>query len=226
MDQFTKYSHLTRQLDVLPVDRLNHPIHIIGVGAIGSLVALNLAKMGLTNQVVYDFDTVSVENMSCQFYRHKDIGKSKVHALHELIKDFTNEEIIPVESRWTPDPSRISGTVVIAVDDMEARKSISEDLRSHINVSHFIDTRMGLEDAALYVMNPHDEKDRETYGKTLYSNQEAVQERCTAKATIYTASMLAGFAAKAVKNLVCGEAYPRVSLWSVQNNSLSSWVRI
>lgn len=217
------YSHLTRQLDVIPIEKLNTPINIIGAGSIGSLVSLNLAKMGFLNQLVTDFDTVSVENMSCQFYRHKDIGKPKVVALSDLIHDFTDQRINPIEGRWTPNPALLAGIVVLAVDDMTSRKEIFESLRTHINITHFIDARMGLEDAAMYVMDPHSTKDRESYEKTLYSNEEAVQERCTAKATIYTAGMLAGFVAKAVKNIICNEKYPRVSLWSIKNNGLNSW---
>lgn len=217
------YSHLTRQLDVIPIEKLNTPIHIIGAGAIGSLVSLNLAKMGFINQTITDFDKVSIENMSCQFYRHKDVDKPKVEALRDLISDFTNETIKINNERWMPNPSRISGIVVLAVDDMAVRKEIYESLKAHIYVSHFIDARMSLEDAAMYVMSPHSTKDQSSYEKTLYSNEEAVQERCTAKATIYTASMLAGFVAKAVKNLICNEKYPRVTTWSIKNNGLNSW---
>ena len=38
-----RYRHLTRQLELIPVDTLNKPVHIIGCGAIGSFLGLQKA---------------------------------------------------------------------------------------------------------------------------------------------------------------------------------------
>jgi sulfur carrier protein ThiS adenylyltransferase len=215
--------HLTRQLDIIPVARLNLPIKVIGAGAIGSFATLQLVKMGFTNIEVWDFDTVSVENMSCQFYRFKDIGKPKVTALAELIKDFTNVDITTHNKRYAADPAH-RGVILLAVDDMKARKEIFQEIQeSQFLVRFVIDPRMGSEDCALYVMDPHSTKDGASYEKTLYTNEDSVQERCTAKATIYTSNLLSGMVAKAVKNIACGEEYPRITQWSIKNNHLMQW---
>ena len=215
--------HLTRQFDLIPSNVLDLPITIIGAGAIGSFASLQLAKMGFTNQTVWDFDDVSIENMNCQFYRFKDIGKPKVLALQELVRDFTNEEITVVNSKWDKD-AVTNGVVILAVDSMEVRKQIWNDIRQyHFTVKFLIDSRMGSEDALMYVMNPFDAKDVESYSKTLYSNAEAVAERCTAKATIYTANLLSGMVVKAIKDIATGGAYPRVTNWSIKSNHLMQW---
>lgn len=220
-----QFSHLTRQMDIIGLDKITREIHVVGAGSIGSLVSLNLAKMGFLNQTVYDFDEVSVENMSCQFYRHKDIGKTKVLALQELIHDFTDQSISVEAAKWPLDDRAIKGIVVIAVDCMDARKAIFERLQQCPMIDYMLDARMGMEDAALYVVNPHNSKDQASYKNTLYSNENAVQERCTAKATIYTAGMLAGLVCKAIKNIVNEEPYPRSSLWSIANNQIQSWAK-
>ena len=215
--------HLTRQLDLIPMKSLGLPIKVIGAGAIGSFAALQLVKMGFTDLEVWDFDSVSVENMSCQFYRFKDIGKPKVEALKELILDFTGVEIEVHNERYAPNPAH-NGVVLVAVDCMEARKQIWNSITSSMfNVSYVIDPRMGAEDCALYVMNPFDGKDSTAYEKTLYTNAAAVQERCTAKATIYTSNLLSGMVAKAIKNIACKQPYPRITQWSIANNHCLQW---
>ncbi len=220
-----KNSHLTRQLDLIPVDTLTMPITIIGAGAIGSFAALQLAKMGYTRLTVWDFDNVSIENMSCQFYRYTDIGLPKVIALHDLIRAFTGASIRAINEPWTPDLTT-TGVVVVAVDSMSVRLEIFDAIKKQCpDVSYILDPRMGAEDAALYVISPHDKADAVTYDKTLYSDANSVQERCTAKATIYTTNLLSGLVAKAIKNIACKQAYPRISLWSIANNDLKQWSR-
>jgi len=217
------HEHLTRQVDLIPVSKLGLPIKIIGAGAIGSFAALQLAKMGFTDLEVWDFDSVSIENMSCQFYRFKDIGKPKVQALAELIKDFTGVDIVVHNEKFTAQLEH-QGVVLMAVDSMKARSDIWADIsRKSFMVKAVIDPRMGAEDALMYVMSPWADKDKEDYKNTLYTDKEAVQERCTAKATIYTANLLSALVSKAIKNIALGQKYPRVSTWSIANNDLKCW---
>lgn len=219
--------HLTRQLDLIPVEVLNLPINIVGAGAIGSFLSLQLAKMGFLNQTIWDFDEVSVENMSCQFYRHSDIGAPKVFALKNLLGEFINQlpgrDMVFVNEKFSPQPG-LAGIVISAVDNMDVRREIYEAVkRECFQVKYIIDPRMGAEDALLYVINPFDPKDQSSYEKTLYSDQDALQERCTAKSTIYTANLLSGLVAKAIKNIACKEIYPRITQWSIKHNEIKSW---
>jgi len=213
--------HLTRQLDIIPIETLGREITVIGAGAIGSFTVLALVKMGFANITVYDFDDVSIENMNCQWYRMKDIGKKKVQALQELIKDFTDVTINIKPVRF--EAGELRGIVISAVDSMEARKVIWNAAKKSFGVSWFIDPRMASEYALAFVMKPDDEADQKSYETTLYSDANAVQERCTAKATMYTATMIAGYVAKAVKDIVTGNKYARVSHWDIGLNNLQNW---
>lgn len=217
----TKDEHLIRQADIIPRENQNIGITIIGAGAIGSHVALALVKSGFENVKVYDFDKVSIENMSCQGYRMGDIGNPKVNALREIVEMYTGVEIDIVNEKWSATPTE-NKIVISAVDSMEVRKDIFEGIiKTCFNTSFLIDPRMGAEVAALYCMNPHTES--EHYARTLYSDADAVQERCTAKATNYTANMLSGLLVKAVKNIANKERYPRITQWNIANNSMDSW---
>ncbi len=64
-----------------------------------------------------------------------------------------------------------------------------------------------------------DEKDQATYAKVLQSDSESVAERCTAKSTVYTASLAAGMVTKTIKNIMLKQAYPRVINWDISKSS-------
>lgn len=218
-----KNQHLTRQLDIIPVSVLGEKFTIIGAGAIGSFTTLALAKMGFSDITVIDFDKVEEENMNCQFYRFSDVGHQKVDALAALVYDFTKVEIQAKSERY--EKGVFPGIVISAVDSMQVRKQV---WNNHKNVAPFtkavVDPRMGAETALLYVMNPMDKKDQEAYEKTLYTDEAAVQERCTAKSTMYTACMLSGLVAKAIKDLVTSpERYLRLAQWSIKDDQFTAW---
>lgn len=214
--------HLTRQFDILPPSATKIPITIIGAGAIGSFTALSLAKMGFEDLAIYDDDKISVENMNCQFYRYTDIGTEKVKALGELIYEFTRVEIKRHSYRYVS--GIFPGVVISAVDSMEARRLIWENHKElAMNTKAIIDPRMGAENALLYVMNPMNDVDITSYEKSLYTDDEAHRERCTAKSTMYTALLLSGLVCKAVKDLQTTSDYIRTAQWDIKGNSLLSW---
>jgi hypothetical protein len=215
--------HLTRQFDLVPMACLGTPITIIGGGAIGSLVALTLAKMGFSELTVIDFDRVAVENMNCQFYRFKDIGKPKVAALRELINDFTGIEI-RTENRKYQGKESWTGIVISAVDSMAVRKLIWEAHLHNPMTLAVLDARMGAETALFYAMRPSEDRDREAYPKTLYTDSQAVSEPCTARAIMYTATMLSGLVAKTAKDVAAAMPYTRTATWSIKKSQFQGWV--
>lgn len=216
--------HLTRQLDLIPMDALGVPITVVGAGAIGSTTILTLAKMGFGDIRVYDFDEVSVENMNCQYFRFSDIGRAKVEALKEIVADFTLVDLAIFNERW--EKQRLKGIVIAAVDSMAVRKQIWEHVKGNGQVRWLIDPRMSAESVLSYVMNPNDEQDQASYEKTLYTDDHAnsiAPERCTAKATMYTANLIAGYVSKHVKDLVTKSPYARITHWDIAQNTLLNW---
>lgn len=215
--------HLTRQLDIIPLSVLGTPITIVGAGAIGSFTALTLAKMGFEDIEVYDNDKVDTVNLNCQFFRHSDVGEMKVRALGKLIQDFTGVKITERPYHYASNITPRKGILVAAVDSMEARKMIWGTLKDKApQVRLLVDPRMGAEAALCYAMNPMEGADQASYEKTLYSDSQAVQERCTAKATMYTACMLSGQVAKTVKDFLTGN-YPRVVQWAIDKDCFQAW---
>ena len=210
----SKHQHLTRQMDLIPLKCLDKKINIIGAGAIGSFTALSLAKMGFKDITVFDDDIIDVENMNCQFFRHTDIGKPKVIALQELINDFTGITIEIINDRWTG--AKLNGIVIAAVDSMEVRKQIFDThYKLGFQTDLIIDPRMGAEVALLASYKPLNIEEGLTYSKTLYTDAEAVQERCTAKSTIYGALSLSGMVCSLVKAFVTDNEFPRWKTYDI-----------
>ncbi len=217
-------AHLTRHAEILPYDKTRFSIAVVGAGAIGSWTVLQLAKMGFDNITVYDDDMVTIENMSSQFYRFKDVGHMKVNALKDLVKEFTEVEVKLMAFRYEKGSAiGLADVVVTAVDSMKSRQEVYEGHMYAINTRAIIDPRMAAEEASLYVYNPTDEKQRDEYSRSLYSDENAVQETCTAKSTVYTANMLSGLVVKAIKDIALEGEYLKTALWSIKNNDFKAW---
>ena len=65
-----------RSQDIANLD--NVEFHIVGCGAIGSSVAMQLTRLGGNNFYLYDFDKVEVQNIGVSQYVDEDIGKPKI----------------------------------------------------------------------------------------------------------------------------------------------------
>jgi len=205
---------LTRQAEIIPMETLGIGITIVGCGAVGSFTALTLAKMGFLNLTVVDFDTVDDVNMNCQFYRYTDIGVQKAHALKRLIRDFTSVLITSVDHKIQPTDILSSDIIISAVDNMEVRKHLFETSIC----KHIIDPRMAAEYATLNVCDMVDPKSKANYSKSLFSDDQAVQEKCTAKSTMYTVNLLAGLIGKTVKDIATGNDHIKVLQWNIKEN--------
>jgi sulfur carrier protein ThiS adenylyltransferase len=60
-------------------------VGIAGVGGLGSNCAVALARVGVGNLVIADFDVVSQQNLNRQYYFINQLGRKKVTALKETI---------------------------------------------------------------------------------------------------------------------------------------------
>lgn len=198
------------------------PITIIGAGAVGSWTALALAKMGFSNITIWDDDKVDEENVGVQLYGPNDLGLDKVEALRTYVYNMSGTTLSIVADKWQG--QEVKGIVIAAVDSMSVRNSIWEYVKSYpVYVPYYIDSRMAAEEAQMYVMSPARSKDVESYEKTLYTDEQAMPEPCTAKATSYTAMLLGGIVCKAVKDIVMEQPYARITKWSIKGNDMECY---
>lgn len=209
--------------DILPKASTEVPITIVGAGAMGSNICLMLAKMGFEDITVYDFDAVDTVNIGCQLYRTSDIDVPKVHALRDIIHQFSGIEIKAVNRKWRSS-DRAPGIMIMAVDNMDTRGQIWDAHKLYPQCKLVIDSRMGAEEARLIALDPTDYEDQKYWDGNYYTSDQVEPVPCTAKATYYTAGMLSGLVVKAVKDYVTKADKPlRSAIWTIANNNLLAW---
>ncbi|HCW52477.1 MAG TPA: sulfur carrier protein ThiS adenylyltransferase ThiF [Clostridium sp.] len=62
-------------------------VAVAGLGGLGSNITISLARTGVGNIHLIDFDIVEPSNLNRQQYRIKDLGKFKTEALYDEIQD-------------------------------------------------------------------------------------------------------------------------------------------
>lgn len=183
-----------RQRDLVPPERLAKvQAMVIGCGSVGRQVALQLAALGVPAMTLYDHDVVSVENLAVQGFGPDDLDSFKVHAVANLAHpQHPLMELNSVAERFRKNHIRSwirdrEIAVFACVDAIETRRSIWDAVRDRCGF--FADGRMAAESLrVLASATPHGS----AYDRTLFTASEAFVGRCTAKSTIYSASVCAG----------------------------------
>jgi len=169
---------LSKSYDFFKPEECKGRIHIIGCGAIGSHVAEQLARYGLTKITLYDFDIVEAHNIANQLYTQEDIGKTKVRALADYLVKINPgiaADIKLVEDGYTG--QRLSGYVFLCVDNIDLRREIATSCQGNTFVKGMFDFRMRLTDAQHYAASWDDPKMIAAFiGSMQFSHDEAKDE--------------------------------------------------
>lgn len=185
-----------RQRALIPPERLAVcQALVVGVGAIGRQVALQLTAVGIPLLLLYDHDTVAEENLAPQGYRPDQVGLAKVEATaadcqrlhpqtHVIAKAERFRRSTGRQAAW----GQSSLLVFCCVDAIGTRRRLWESLRQHAAL--FVDGRMSAE--VLRVLTVTSPALDSYYVSTLFDGREAYAGACTARSTIYTASIAAG----------------------------------
>lgn len=177
-----------RQRELIPPEKLaNTTVTVVGTGAIGRQVALQLAAIGVPHLALVDFDTVGPENLAPQGFLETDIGKTKVDVTASLCGQLNSN--ITIE----PNPEKFraigfhGGVLMCCVDKIDIRRHIFDSVINRTSL--FVDGRMSAE--YLRVLTVSDDASKEYYPTTLFASSEAYRGSCTSKSTIYCANIAA-----------------------------------
>lgn len=191
----------SRQIQILNPSQVNKPVHVIGVGATGGWVALMLAKMGIQDIRLYDYDTVEEHNIPNQIYRICDIGKKKIDACYEIISKSANDEIqqIRVFDVKLTDENIADyvqeGYVLCFVDSIDARRQIFEGISFKSDIKCFIETRIGTDIFRVYAIDTMMLSQTDAFLDSLPDEDNTEESFCgTPQTIIGTAFMAAGAA--------------------------------
>ena len=136
-----------------------------------------------------DFDRVDCTNVTTQGYWAVDVGKLKVEATSEAIAQLDRSiDVEVVIDRYRPQVET-GRAVFCCVDSIETRAAIWRALKRRADF--WADGRMLGE--VIRILVAGDDAGRRHYPTTLFAASEAQPGRCTARSTIYTANIAAGF---------------------------------
>jgi sulfur carrier protein ThiS adenylyltransferase len=178
-----------RQRDLVPQNRLaGLTATVIGAGAIGRQIALQLAAIGVPRLQLIDFDRVEATNVTTQGYLASDVGQLKVTATRAAVQAIDPAILVEMcADRFRPKQS-VGDVLFCAVDSISARASIWRAVEHRCRF--WADGRMLGE--TIRVFSVAEGNGREHYASTLFRQSEAQTGRCTSRSTIYAAAIAAG----------------------------------
>lgn len=199
------------------------PVTLIGLGGIGSNLAITLGKMGFSPLYLVDGDAVSEENCGTQLYIPDEVHWAKTQAMYYRLKHFA-PDIEAYERCFYVDEHTeyelIAAPIIIsAVDSIAARKQIWDAIADY-DWMLYLDVRMGLETAQVWAVT-----------QDMFGNYDAAIQAqddsfipdlpCTSKATFYGGALAASCAAYVLRRFITSKP-----LELVYSFDLGSWAAI
>lgn len=169
---------LVRSYEFFQPEKLRERVHIIGCGAVGSTLAEMLARFGITQITLWDFDKVEPHNIANQMFFADQIGRPKVEAVAETLKRINPaiENDLKLEAEGWSENSRLDGYVFLAVDNIDLRRKICESIKFNRRVKGVFDFRMGLTDGQHYAADWSTLKNAKRLIDTMCFTQDQVVE--------------------------------------------------
>jgi len=170
--------NLSKSYDFFQPEKDKARIHIIGCGSVGSTLAENLARCGVTRMTLWDFDNVESKNIVNQMFRQQDIGKPKVEALRDILLEINPEIEEDLELKpegWQG--NMLSGYIFLAVDNIDLRRKIVEQHMNNAYVKAVFDFRTLLESAQHFAADWSSPASKKNLLSTMqFSQEEGLEE--------------------------------------------------
>lgn len=192
---------------------------LAGVGGIGSYVGFLLARMKPASMFIYDDDIVETVNMSGQLYGQSDLGRPKVSALAEMIRNYADySSVFAISERFT-DESEASDIMICGFDNMAARRLFFNKWVNHVQSKPeeerknclFIDGRLAAEEFQVLCIKGDDEYNINRYNNEfLFSDAEADETICSYKQTTFCANMIASYMVNLFVNFCANQCEPLI----------------
>lgn len=192
---------------------------LAGVGGIGSYVGFLLARMKPASMFIYDNDIVEAVNMSGQLYGQSDLGRPKVSALAEMIRNYAGySSVFAINERFTNE-SEASDIMICGFDNMAARRLFFNKWVNYVQSKPkeerknclFIDGRLAAEEFQILCIKGDDEYNINRYSNEyLFSDAEADETICSYKQTTFCANMIASYMVNLFVNFCANQCGPLI----------------
>jgi len=172
---------ITRQELLLPADLQYKNIAVIGAGAVGSKVCIELTKLAIAYDV-YDFDIVEEHNISNQAFTYADVGKPKVRAVEDWVTSNRGKTITTYNRKFeTNDIYKGYQIIFLCADDMDTRRNIMEKFISSPSFELVIDMRMDFTEGSVHTVSNLTEYED---WKTLSQHKNVETHACGSKTSV------------------------------------------
>lgn len=200
---------------------------LVGVGGLGSPIALYLAAAGIGTLGLVDDDTVSVSNLQRQvLYTEAEVGQPKALCAARRLRSLNSEtDIRPYAERLTPqNAEQLIADYDIVIDgcDNFATRYLVNDTCLHLGKPYVYGAIRGFE-GQVSVFG-HGQQAR-SY-RDLYPDEEAMLRLTPDKSVIgVTAALVGATEAGEVLKLVCGYGESLAGkLWTIDLRTLQSYI--
>ena len=210
---------LSKSYEYFQPEKDSSKIHIVGCGFVGSTVAENLARMGVTKFVLWDFDVVESKNVVNQMFTQNDVGRPKVDALKDILLAINPDIERDIDLQPKGWKGKImSGYIFLCVDNIDLRREIVEKHMDSPFVKAVFDFRTGLENAQHYAADWSNIKMKSDLLASMdFSHEEAKEETPVSACNITlgvcpTVRVICAYAVSNFINFVRGKPLKKVVL--------------
>lgn len=184
------------QTGIFDPSKFGYPVHLIGLGGIGSALVHPLVKLGVPMLHLWDYDPeIEPHNIPAQcIYRPSDVGDSKITAAANFLfrQEAANTCSVTYHDEAVSESTPLTGVVISGVDSMKSRRAIWEAVAWNPEVPLYLDGRIGGEELQLLACNPCDPDEVEWYGGELFDDEAMAELPCAERTVIHPPIVLSG----------------------------------
>lgn len=185
------------------------PVHLVGIGTVGSNAAYHLARLGIKDFTLYDADRVESHNIPSQQFDHADIGNFKVYAAETQIKRTAPDAKVTTVAEFCDGTEDMRGIVILGLDSMQARRDVFNlCCEQNPAVKLVVDIRMAGNTSQAFALDPCDPAQVDGYRLFDFDDDHAAALPCGGESVSYVGPWSGTVAANIVRQHVMGEDYP------------------
>ena len=192
-------------------------ITIIGLGGIGSNVALPLARLNPKKIFLIDPDVVEEVNLAGQAFFNNHVGMKKVDAVAEVLYSWAGYTKIVAIPTLLTNGTDFGEITITGFDNMNARKIAFTNFMDSPAAKLLVDARMSVDTIQIFTLLKEDTEFLDIYrDKWLFSDAVAQTAPCSMKQTSYTGSILGGLVVNIIINYISSsfKAFPKQIMYN------------